>query len=353
MPRDADPTGELAIERDPDELEVDPRTEYVRDPTRTIIATNSSPDVGFDASVNPYRGCAHGCSYCYARPNHEYLGLSAGLDFETKILIKERAPELLRKRLELPGWKPQVVAFSGVTDAYQPAERRFEITRRCLRVLADFRNPAGLITKSALITRDVELLAEMASFHGISVVLSVTTLDASLQRKMEPRAAHPGARLAAIEKLSAAGIPVGVNVAPVIPGLTDHEIPKIVEAASQAGARFAGMVMLRLPFGVKEIFSDWLEEHAPDRKDKVLHRLQDMRGGKLYDGRFGTRGRGEGFWAEQLREVFELARRRAGLDARGPALSTQQFRVPGASEQLDLFGSSTPDPTPWPPPTGG
>ncbi len=337
VPPSADPGHGFGIEPDPDEPPPDVRTIYLRDPSRSIVATNSSPDVGFDASVNPYRGCAHGCSYCYARPNHEYLGFSAGLDFETRILVKERAPELLRAALSRKSWKPQVVAFSGVTDPYQPAERSFQITRRCLEVLVAFRNPVGLITKGALVTRDADLLAELARFDAASVVVSVTTLDASLQRRMEPLAAKPSRRLAAISALAAAGIPVGVNVAPVIPGLTDHEIPRILEAAADAGASFAGIVVLRLPHGVKEIFSDWLEAHAPERKAKVLHRLQEMRGGKLYDSRFGTRGRGEGKYAGQLRAIFDLAARRHGLAPRGPTLSADHFRVPGGARQLGLF----------------
>ena len=287
--------------------------------------------------MNPYRGCAHGCSYCYARPNHEFLGWSAGLDFETKILVKERAPELLRQALARPRWKPQVVAFSGVTDPYQPAERRFRITRRCLQVLAEFRNPVGLITKSSLIARDVDVLGELAALGAASTVLSVTTLDAELARRMEPQAARPSKRLWAIERLAEAGIPVGVNVAPIVPGLTDHETAKILEAAASAGASFAGMVVLRLPYGVKEIFAEWLDEHVPDRRAKVLHRLEEMRGGKLYDARFGERGRGRGVYAEQLRAVFELACRRHGLSLRGPSPSAAHFRVPGATEQLGLF----------------
>ncbi len=325
------------LEPDPDEAEIDPRTEYLRDPSRTIVATNSSPDVGFDSSVNPYRGCAHGCSYCYARPHHEFLGWSAGLDFETRILVKERAPELLRRKLAHSRWKPQVVAFSGVTDPDQPAERRFRITRGCLEVLASFRNPVGLITKSSLVARDLDLLGELARWNAASVVLSVTTLDEELARRMEPQAANPRKRLWAIERLAEAGVPVGVNVAPIIPGLTDHEMPSILEAAANAGAGFAGMVMLRLPHGVKEIFSGWLEEHAPDRKAKVLNRLKEMRGGKLYDARFGVRGRGEGVYATQLRSVFGVACRRHGLAPKGPELSSEHFRVPGATTQLSLF----------------
>lgn len=337
MPPGAPGSFDLGLEPDPDEPPFDPRTIFLRDSSRTIVATNTSPDVGFDASVNPYRGCLHGCSYCYARPNHEYLGYSAGLDFETKILVKTRAPQLLRRRLSLLSWKPQVVAFSGVTDAYQPAERRFRITRGCLQVLAEFHNPAAIVTKGALIVRDTDVLGELAEWGGASVVISVTTLDEDLQRRMEPLAARPLRRLAAIEALAAAGVPVGVNVAPVVPGLTDHEIPGIVAAAAEAGARFAGMLVLRLPYGVKEIFSEWLEAHVPERKERVLARLREMRGGKLYDGRFAVRGRGEGVYAEQLRAVFDLAARRSGLAGRGPTLETRHFRVPHTGEQLGLF----------------
>lgn len=319
-------------------LELDPGTVLIRDATRSILSTNNSPDVGFDTSLNPYRGCMHGCAYCYARPNHEYLGFSAGLDFETHILVKERAPELLRKRLALPSWKPQVIAFSGVTDAYQPVERKLEITRRCLRVLVDFRNPVGIITKNWLVTRDIDLLGELASYGAASVVLSVTTLDPKLQSKLEPKASRPSKRLAAIERLAAAGVPVGVNVAPVIPGLTDHEIPAIVNAAAAAGASFAGMIMLRLPYGVKQLFADWLERYAPERKEKVLNRVREMHDGKLYEADFVFRGRGKGPFARQTEELFRLACRRAGLRGSGPELSVEHFCRTGASRQLGLFG---------------
>ena len=315
-----------------------PATRLLSDPSRSIVATNESPDVGFDASVNPYRGCEHGCAYCFARPTHEYLGFSAGLDFETRILVKERAAELLRARLSARSWKPQVVALSGVTDAYQPAERRLGLTRRCLEVLLEFRNPVSVVTKSHLVTRDADLLGELAGFGAASVLLSVTTLDPGLQRAMEPRAAPPGRRLAAIEHLARAGVPVGVMVAPIVPGLTDHEIPRILAAAASAGARFAGRVLLRLPHGVKELFDAWLAEHQPGRRAKVLSRLRALRGGRLYDSRFGSRQRGEGFFADEIERLFELARRRAGLAARGPELSTAQFRRPVARVgQLPLF----------------
>jgi DNA repair photolyase len=464
--------------------EANPETRLLSDPSRTIVATNTSPDVGFDASVNPYRGCEHACSYClapetpilfgdlgwrpigearagdvlvgfdeypargrtrelrparvqrvwrsrkptlrivtekaevvttaehrwlagdgrwrrtdalaagrallrlpalasagpgieaatsadrieaiepgpvrevidiqtstrtffaaglathncYARPTHEYLGFSAGIDFETRILVKERAPELLRQRLAARSWKPQVVALSGVTDPYQPAERRLELTRRCLAVLAEFRNPVWIVTKSFLVTRDVDLLRELARFDAVSVAISITTLDAELQRRMEPYAAPPGKRLAAIERLAAAGVPVGVMVAPVVPGLTDHEAPKILEAAAAAGAQTAGRVVLRLPHGVAELFESWLALHYPERREKVMSRIRALRGGRSYDARFGVRQRGTGFWADQMAVLFDLARRRAGLAERGPTLSTAHFRRPSeAGAQLTLL----------------
>jgi DNA repair photolyase len=288
--------------------------------------------------VNPYRGCSHACRYCYARPTHEYLGLSAGLDFETKILVKRRAPELLRQKLAAPSWKPRVIAFSGVTDAYQPAERRLRITRQCLEVLAHFRNPVAVVTKSWLVARDADLLADLAADRAASVVLSLTTLDPELQRSMEPGAPTPSRRLAAIESLARAGVPVGVLLGPVIPGLNDHEIPALLHAAADAGAGFASYVTLRLPHGVKDLFEGWLEHHAPDRRSKVMNRVRAMHGAQLYDSRYGVRQRGSGVFAEQVRELFELSRRRAGLAASGPDLSTDAFRRPGtADDQLRLF----------------
>ncbi len=319
-----------------------PETTLLTDSTRSILAHNNAPDVGFDVGINPYRGCSHGCSYCYARPTHEYLGLSAGLDFETKILVKPRAPELLRKALSSPGWRPRVIGMSGNTDAFQPVERRLRITRRCLEVLADFRNPVSIVTKSYLVTRDVDLLTRLAEHQAISVVLSVTTLKKDLHRIMEPRASTPARRLGAIRVLADSGIPVGVNVAPVVPGLTDHEIPEILRAASEAGATFANYIVLRLPWGMKELFSDWLERHLPERKQKVLNRVRELRGGKLYDGRYETRGRGEGPWANQLKHLFSVSRTKYGLD-RYPTLSAASFRkpIPHSGPQIDLFDDST------------
>jgi DNA repair photolyase len=323
---------------DPSELAA-PETRYLRDPARSIVATNDSPDLGFDASVNPYRGCIHGCVYCYARPTHEYLGFSAGLDFETRILVKEDAPALLRQALSARSWRPRVVALSGVTDPYQPIERRLGLSRRCLEVLLEFRNPVVVVTKNRLVARDADLLGELAHFDAAAVSVSVTTLDPELARRMEPRAPRPTLRLEAIERLAAAGVPVGVLVAPVVPGLTEHELPAILEAAARAGARHAGYVVLRLPHAVKEIVDEWLERHYPDRKAKVLSRVRSLRGGRLYDPRFGVRQRGEGAFAEQIAQLFEMGRRRAGIPDARPALSATHFRrpEPGASPQLALF----------------
>ena len=312
------------------------RTEFFRDATRKILATNDSPDIPFDVSLNPYRGCEHGCAYCYARPTHEYLGFSAGLDFESKILVKEDAPDLLRTELSRKGWRPQTVALSGVTDPYQPVERRLRITRRCLEVFLEFRNPVGLITKSDLVVRDADLLAALAAFGAASVSVSIATLDESLARSLEPRAPSPRARLAAVEALSAAGVPCGVYTAPAVPGLNDHEIPSILAAARAAGARWAGFVPLRLPGAVAELFVDWLDRHVPLRKEKVLGRIRDVRGGRLNDPDFGSRMRGEGAIAEQIGALFRVAARRAGLANRAPELSAESFRVP-SGPQLVLF----------------
>ncbi len=325
---------ERDYDSDPDE-DPAPITQFLKDPTRTIIAGNQSPDVGFSFSVNPYRGCEHGCVYCYARPTHEYLGMSAGLDFESKILVKENAPELLRSELNARGWKPQVVAMSGVTDCYQPIERKLRITRGCLEVLCDFRNPTIIITKNRLVTRDIDILKEMTEFNAVSVAISVTSLDRGLQRELEPRASTPENRLLAIRELAEAQIPVSVMIGPVIPGLTDHEIPAILKAAAEAGASGAGYVMLRLPFAVKSLFENWLEQHRPLAKDKVLNAVRSVRGGGLNDPRFSSRMRGEGAIAEGIQRLFEISKRRYRLDAVRKSLSIDAFRRPG--QQLGLW----------------
>ena len=313
-----------------------PATHFLTDSAKTIIAYNDSPDVGFDASVNPYRGCEHGCVYCYARPTHEYLGFSAGLDFETKIMVKEEAPELLRRELSSPGWEPRVLAMSGVTDCYQPVEKRLELTRRCLEVLRGFLNPVVIVTKNYLVTRDVDLLSEMARYRCAAVLISLTTLDPKLSAAMEPRASRPARRLAAMEALAKADVPVGFLLAPMIPALTDSEAPAIVQAAARAGARFGGYVPLRLPYGVKELFESWIERHYPEKKDKILNRIRAVRGGRLNDPNFHTRMKGEGIFAEQMAELFRLACKKAGITERSPSLTTEHFRR-SPSSQLGLF----------------
>ncbi len=312
-------------------------TQFFRDTTKTIIARNESPDVGFETSVNPYRGCEHGCIYCFARPSHEYLGFSAGLDFESRIMVKMDAPQLLEAELASPKWKPQVIMMSGVTDPYQPVERKLQLTRRCLEALARFRNPVAMITKNRLITRDIDLLSELAAHQAAAVNISVTSLDEKLQRVLEPRTSSPRARLDAVAQLRAAGIPVGVMVAPVIPGLTDHELPAIVDACAKAGAQFAGYTIVRLPWAIAPLFEHWLDEHFPEKKEKVLQRIRSIRGGgeRLNDPRWGSRLVGEGIFAEQIRSMFAVASRRAGFGDR-PKLSTAAFRQP--NEQLKLFG---------------
>ncbi len=325
------------IDWDPSD-DVSPRTQIIHDTTQTIIVYNNSPDVGFDAGINVYRGCEHGCAYCFARPTHEYLGFSAGLDFETKIMVKADAPELLRKELLSPKWKPQPLGMSGVTDCYQPLERRMQLTRRCLEVLAEFRNPVCIITKNFLVTRDVDLLAELAKYHAVVVNISITTLDHTLTAKLEPRASLPKARLEAFRILSEAGVPAGVLAAPMIPGLNDHEMVNIIGEAARAGAKFAGYVPLRLPFGVKVLFENWLGQHFPDRKENVLNRIRSMRGGKLNDANFNSRMRGDGIFAEQLNQMFHVACRKARLptDER-PSLTAENFRrPPGAQLEFGL-----------------
>ena len=310
-------------------------TQYFRDETKSVITRNNSPDVGFETSLNPYRGCEHGCIYCYARPTHEYLGFSAGLDFESKIMVKTSAPELLRAELESPRWQPQTLVLSGVTDPYQPVERKLGITRGCLEVLARFRNPVAIITKNRLVTRDVDLLRDLAAYNGVAVNISVTSLDSNLQRVLEPRTSSPEARLNAIRQLRSAGIPTGVMVAPIIPGLTDHEVPKIMDACAKAGAQFAGYTIVRLPWAVAPLFEHWLEEHFPERKEKVLGRIRHLRENRLNNSQWHTRMTGEGIFAEQIASMFAISCRRNRICAR-PKLSCASFQRP--TTQLCLFG---------------
>lgn len=313
-----------------------PERTLLTDHTKEIISSNNSPDIPFNKSLNPYRGCEHGCIYCYARPTHEFLGMSAGLDFESKIVVKRNAAELLKKSLGKPGWKPEVLVMSGVTDPYQPIEKELRITRGCIEVLAECRHPLAIITKNHLVTRDIDLFQQLAEHQAISVTLSITTLDRELARRMEPRTSQPQKRLDAIRELSEAGIPVSVNVAPIIPGLTDHETAQILEEAKHAGATAAGYTLLRLPYGVKDLFVEWLEQHAPDRKSKVINRILDIRNGTLNRSEFGERFRGEGHYAAQISQLFRQTVLRLGLNKKPSSLSGSDFRRPQIG-QLSLF----------------
>ncbi len=330
----------LHLERDADwdpDRDDAPKTQFYKDDSSSVITYNSSPDVGFDASLNPYRGCEHGCVYCYARPTHEYLGLSAGLDFESRIMVKEKAPQLLRAELTSRKWRPQTIALSGVTDPYQPVEKRLGLTRQCLEVLAELRNPVTVITKNHLVTRDIDHLSTLAGDQAAAVFVTITSLDSKLINRLEPRTSQPRRRLEAIQQLSQAGIPTGVLVAPVIPGLTEPEIPDILKQAGAAGARFAGYVVLRLPHGLSDLFEEWLGHHFPEKRDRVWQRLRALRGGKANDPRFGSRMKGEGIFADQIAQLFEVSVRQAGLNRHASSLSTDAFRKTGTSEQLTLF----------------
>ena len=315
-------------------------TEVSVDDSRRILNRVDSPDLPFRWSMNPYRGCEHGCVYCYARPSHETLGFSCGLDFETRIVAKPEAPELLRRDLASPGWRGEPIAMSGITDPYQPTERTMRITRVCLEVMAACRQPVGIVTKSRLVTRDRDVLADLARHRAAAVAISLTTLDPELARRLEPRASSPRDRLRAITELTAAGIPVTVLVAPIIPGLTDHELPRLLQAAAGAGATRAGWVLLRLPYQVKEVFLDWLRRELPLRAKRVEQAIRATRNGALSDPRFGSRQRGEGVHAEHLARTFALFARRFRLAFRAPGwmLSSASFRrpEPGPGEQLEL-----------------
>lgn len=312
------------------------KTKFFKDSSKSIINTNASPDLNFQYSMNAYRGCEHGCAYCFARPTHEYLGMSAGLDFESKIFVKLEAPKLLREKFSSPSWMGEPIFMSGVTDCYQPCERKFQLTRECLKVCAEFRNPVALITKNSLVTRDIDIFLELARFQAIKVFLSITSLDLQLARDLEPRTSTPQARLEAVKKLSQAGIPTGINIAPVIPGLNDHEIPNILKAAKEAGALFAGYTPVRLPYSVSDIFTQWLEKHRPDRKERVLNAIRSMRGGKLNDPSFGSRMEGHGPKANQLATTFEVFSKRLGFNEQRFKLSSKYFRKSTNQLELDL-----------------
>jgi DNA repair photolyase len=306
--------------------------------SRTIISRNDSPDIGFDRSINPYVGCSHGCVYCYARPTHAYLGLSPGLDFETKLYFKPEAAQLLERELSKPGYRPAQLQLGANTDPYQPVEKRLRITRAILEVLARFNHPLGVTTKSVLVARDIDILAPMAAANLVVVAVSVTTLDRKLARTMEPRASTPERRIDAIRRLSAAGVPVVVGASPMIPGLNDHEMEAILERAAQAGATGAYYTALRLPLEIKDLFREWLAAERPDRAARVMSLVRQMRGGKDYDAQWGKRMRGEGPIAELMAKRFRLARRRFGLDRAIGPLSLDRFRPPPkAGDQLELF----------------
>lgn len=316
-----------------------PRTQLHEEVARSVITRNQSPDIPFEQSLNPYRGCEHGCSYCFARPSHAYLDLSPALDFETRIFAKTNAPEILRRELSKRGYQPSPISLGINTDAYQPVERKLQLTRRILEVLAETKHPVSLITKNALIERDLDLLAPMARENLVHVYLSITTLDNGLSSRLEPRASAPHSRLKAMKRLSDAGVPVGVMFAPVIPWVNDHELEAVLEAARTAGATAAGYVLLRLPHEVAPLFRDWLQTHLPDRAAHVMSTVQQLRGGKDYDSRFGTRLRGEGVYADLLSRRFALALKRFGFEGRRhPPFDCMRFVPPRvASPQGELF----------------
>ncbi len=330
----------LPIEMENDEYDSGLRavpTRFFPDTSKSILAKNDSPDLPFTYSINPYRGCEHGCIYCYARPSHEYLGFSAGLDFETKIMVKLNAAKLLDETLSKKNWQPQMVAFSGNTDCYQPVEQKLQLTRQCLEIFLQHRNPVGMITKNGLITRDIDLLKEMSNLNIIHVMITITTLDAELLRIMEPRTSSPINRLKAIEELAKAGVTVGVNVAPIIPALTDEEIPAILKAASEHGASSAGYILLRLPGAVEPLFLDWVKRVLPERAPKIINRIRETRNGALSEMAFGKRMRGEGETADAINRLFVLYAKKYNLVKRWEGLSTERF-VRVVSNQVELFG---------------
>lgn len=322
----SNPHTERDAERLPETLQNEEvETEYYDDQGETILTENQSPDVPFTYSINPYRGCEHGCIYCYARPTHEYLDLSAGTDFESKIFVKRDASKRLAEELGSENWSPQVVALSGNTDPYQPAEDQFELTRECLKVFLRHRNPVSIVTKNYRVTRDLDVLSKLAERNLVKVHVSVTSLDRELIDVMEPRTTRPQRRLRAIQELSEADVPVGVNAAPMIPGLTDHELPRILEAAAERGAQSAAYIMVRLPGSVKELFQDWLERNFPDRKDKVLSQIRNTRKGDLNESNFGERMNGSGEHADFLNQLFERVSERLELTKTSTELSTGKF----------------------------
>ncbi len=322
----------------PDENQAERKveTKFFVDTSKTALARNDSPDVGFTYSINPYRGCEHGCIYCYARPSHEFLGFSSGLDFETKIMVKEDAPGLLREAFMKKSWEPQVVAMSGNTDCYQPVEQKLKITRRCIEVFLEFRNPVGIVTKNFLITRDLDILKELAKLNLVSVAISITSLNQDLTKKMEPRTSSPTKKLEAIEILVKNSIPVGVLVAPVIPGLTDEEIPSILREVSSRGATFAGLQMVRLPYAVKDLFVEWVRREFPNRENRIISRIKDVRKGKMNSSNFRERMRGTGETAKTIHQLFYMACKKYHLGNGKFDLATDKFRRP-VGMQTEMF----------------
>ena len=327
------------LEPEPEDEPPPLKTIVTIQPIRSIISRNDSPDIGFRQSINPYQGCEHGCVYCYARPSHAYLDLSPGLDFESRLFAKPDGPAQLRREFMNPRYQPELIVVGGNTDAYQPIEREWKITRQLLEVFEEFKHPIGLITKSSLVERDIDILARLAKDNLVRVFISITTLDKTLARRMEPRAAAPNRRLETVRNLVAAGIPVGVMTAPIIPMLNDNDMEAILEAAHEAGARHAGYVLIRLPHELKALFKAWLNEHYPLRAEHVMSVIRQMRGGKEYEADFATRQRGTGNFAQLIERRFEMARRRLGFERAGVSLETRLFRRPDVTGQLSLFGS--------------
>ncbi len=311
-------------------------TQYFIDDSKSVIAKNDSEDLGFENSFNPYRGCEHGCIYCYARPSHEYLSFSAGLDFETKIMVKPNAPKLLEAELKKKSYVPDIIMFSGNTDCYQPLEKKLNLTRGALKVCLKYRNPVSLITKNSLVQRDLDVLKEMAELKLISVCLSITTLDRDLARRMEPRTSSPEKRFETIEVMAKNNIPAGVNIAPVIPGLTDEEIPAILKESSERGAIFAGHAMLRLPYSVKDLFLDWLKKEFPEKESKIINRIKEIRGGKLNSYEWGERLAGKGEFAEAVHSLFKMSCNKYHLNEKQVKLATSLFN---SKDQFEIFES--------------
>jgi DNA repair photolyase len=312
-----------------------PETQFINDNTKSILSKNDSPDLAFTYSINPYRGCEHGCIYCYARPTHEYLGFSSGLDFETKIMVKKDAPALLEKEFQSKSYIPQVIMLSGNTDCFQPAERKFKITRALLEVFLKYKNPVAIITKNSLIERDLDILTELSKLNLVGVTLSIPTLNKEIASVMEPRTTTPSRRMKTVENLSKAGIWVNVNIAPVVPGLTDDTIPFVIKSAAEAGAKSVGKVILRLPWQNKDLFIDWVSKNFPDRANKILNRIRSLRDGELYKSEWGVRQRGEGEWADTVSQIFRINCQKYNMNKERSGLRTDLFdRNP---EQEKLF----------------